>query len=188
MAAPSASATARSCILKPLNPRHKTLHVSLTTTSERFRFGRRAECEASFPNDHRISGVHASLLLDGNHHFAIEDTSVNGTFVMQERVPKHTRRALKSGDFFYLVIPDAELLQEGYTGSLTVNYVGYVFEETTPSPPPSTVSSTQQTTPAAIHDSSSSSRGGTAAAEPASFAAWWLTRMATDAQWARAAT
>ena len=73
MAVLSASATARSCVLKPLNPRHKTLHVSLTTTSERFRFGRRAECEASFPNDHRISGVHASLLLDGNHHFAIHE-------------------------------------------------------------------------------------------------------------------
>jgi predicted component of type VI protein secretion system len=116
-----------SCVLTPLNPRHATLAITLRV-NERHRFGRRTDCEQCFPTDFRISGVHASLLLEDGHFF-IEDSSQNGTFVNSERVARGTRRSLASGDFFYLVIPSVEALQAGYTGSLTSNFVGYRFEQ-----------------------------------------------------------
>ena len=114
-----------SCSLRPLNPRHKQIEVTLCS-KDRFRFGRRLDLEQSFPSDFRISSIHATLLVDGGM-IAVEDSSVNGTFVNGERVARNTRRALKSGDHMYLVIPDQALLQTGYMGSLTVNFVGYIF-------------------------------------------------------------
>lgn len=115
----------RSCLLRPLNPRHGRLEITLTTR-DAFRFGRSTECQQSFPTDYRISKVHCSLLLDGGQ-IVIEDHSVNGTYVNSERVT--TRRVLSPGDTIFLVIPDHALLsQAGYTGSLTQNFVGYAFD------------------------------------------------------------
>lgn len=117
--------TSCACTLRPLNPRHKFISLTLHRNGT-FRFGRRADCEVAFPSDFRISSIHASLLLDRDRVY-IEDTSVNGTYVNGERVPKNTRRALNSGDHIYFVIPDQSLLQAGYMGSLSQNFVGYVF-------------------------------------------------------------
>ncbi|KAL1520044.1 hypothetical protein AB1Y20_023520 [Prymnesium parvum] len=118
----------RECQLTPLNPRYPTIRLKLQP-QQRFRFGRRPECEQSFPNDFRISGVHATLLLDNSlpPNVLIEDSSVNGTFVNGVRVPRNQTCKLSSGDEIFLVIPNEKLLQHGYEGSLTTNFVGYYF-------------------------------------------------------------
>ena len=118
------------CILSPLNARHERLTVRLGP-ADKFRFGRRPGLEVSFPRDFRISSLHCTLLL-GDGGLAVEDSSSNGTFVNGERVPQHTRRMLNSGDQLFLVIPNNSLLQSGYSGSLTQNYVGYVVDVTWP--------------------------------------------------------
>ena len=54
------------------------------------------------------------------------------------RLAKGARHALASGDELYLVIPSQDLLTGvGYIGSLTTNFVGYLFEYTDglPGPP-----------------------------------------------------
>ena len=118
------------CVLKPLNARHKRLTVSLGP-ADRFRFGRREGLEVSFPEDFRISSLHCTLLLrDGG--VAVEDSSSNGTYVNGERVPRQTHRILNGGDQLFLVIPNNALLQSGYSGSLTQNFVGYVVELASP--------------------------------------------------------
>lgn len=119
------------CTLQPLNARLNTLYIELLS-NQRFRFGRHEECEQSFPSDKRISSLHASLILelreDGSACVAIEDSSVNGTFVNAERVPKGRRRRLQTGDEIYLVIPSQEMLhQTGYEGSLMGKFIGYSF-------------------------------------------------------------
>ena len=125
----------RSCWLQPVNPRHPSHRLTLYR-SDAFRLGRRVDCEQAFPNDFRISSVHASLVLVSSErastrsHLAIEDSSVNGTFVNGERVPRAASRELRSGDQIFLVIPDQALLQPGYMGSLTNNFVGYIFRYT----------------------------------------------------------
>jgi hypothetical protein len=132
------------CQLTPINPRFPTLRIKLHER-EVFRFGRHEDCEQSFPNDFRISGVHAMLLLGSGPDRAptilVEDSSVNGTFVNGERVPRRSNRTLATGDEIFLVIPNHKLLQQGYTGSLTTNFVGYYFEylstlDAAPSIPP----------------------------------------------------
>ena len=50
--------------LRSLNARHPARSLTLSA-NQTFRFGRRVDCEQSFPSDFRISGVHASLLLEG---------------------------------------------------------------------------------------------------------------------------
>jgi len=127
----AASSQAVCCTLQPLNARLSTLRIALTP-GQRFRFGRHAECEQSFPSDYRISSLHASLLLDvwddGTPCIAIEDSSINGTYINAERVPKGARLRLRSGDQLFLVIPSEELLHAtGYEGSLVAKFIGYVF-------------------------------------------------------------
>lgn len=123
----------RECLLTPINPRYPTLRLTLHQ-EERFRFGRHKECEQSFPNDFRISGVHATLMLEGvppsggKALIRLEDSSVNGTFVNGTRMPRKSHRTLASGDEIFFVIPNEKLLQQGYAGSLTTNFVGYFFE------------------------------------------------------------
>ena len=123
----------RECLLTPLNPRYPTLLLTLHQ-EERFRFGRHKDCEQSFPNDFRISGVHATLVLEGRPASSakptirLEDSSVNGTFVNGTRMPRKSQRTLASGDEIFFVIPNEKLLQQGYAGSLTTNFVGYFFE------------------------------------------------------------
>ena len=121
----------RSCLMTPINPRYPALRIKLHE-NQRFRFGRHNECEQSFPSDFRISGVHSTLLVreqpDSTLSFVVEDSSVNGTFVNGARVPRNSQRTLASGDEIFLVIPSQKLLQHGYTGSLTTNFVGYFFE------------------------------------------------------------
>jgi predicted component of type VI protein secretion system len=119
------------CTLQPLNARLNTLYIELLS-NQRFRFGRHEDCEQAFPSEKRISSLHASLILelreDGSPCVAIEDSSVNGTFVNAERVPKGRRRRLQTGDEIYLVIPSQELLhQTGYEGSLMGKFIGYSF-------------------------------------------------------------
>ena len=192
-----------SCVLRPLNPRHRTLHVTLRV-GERFRFGRKAECDQSFPSDYRISGLHAALMIEGGS-IVIVDSSANGTFVNRDRVPRGSWRPLVDGDCFYLVIPSIEVLQAGYTGSLTQKFVGYMFEQsdemydsmpaTAPAneslSPPSSVAQTADAAggPRAAMPPSDDARKrgsdavarssigddscGTVAVEHVSFAAWW---------------
>lgn len=122
------------CRLTPLNSRYPLLDVVLRQ-GERFRFGRHEGCDMAFPKDFRISSVHASLLVelaeDGGLRVAIEDSSVNGTFVNGQRVPRGMCRALFTGDEIFLVIPSQMLLQgSGYEGSLIANFVGYSFTYT----------------------------------------------------------
>ena len=122
------------CRLTPLNTRYPLLDVVLRQ-GERFRFGRHETCDMAFPKDFRISSVHASLLVelaeDGGLRVAIEDSSVNGTFVNGQRVPRGMCRALFTGDEIFLVIPSQMLLQgSGYEGSLIANFVGYSFTYT----------------------------------------------------------
>jgi hypothetical protein len=119
------------CTLQPLNARLNTLYIELLS-NQRFRFGRHEDCEQCFPSDKRISSLHASLILelreDGSPCVAIEDSSVNGTFVNAERVPKGHRRRLQTADEIYLVIPSQEMLhQTGYEGSLMGKFIGYSF-------------------------------------------------------------
>ena len=113
--------------LQPINMRHEVITLSIDDLRRQpFRFGRNIECERSFPQDYRISGVHATLVWDAAAtQLLIEDSSVNGTFVNGERVARGTRRALADQDLFFLVIPDPGMLQQGYTGSLITNLVGY---------------------------------------------------------------
>jgi hypothetical protein len=115
------------CTLKPLNPRLKPLQITLTGQTV-FRLGRHDHCEQSFPTDFRISGVHCSLRLEANQ-FVVVDSSVNGTYVNGIRVPQRSPQVLHNGDQIFLVIPDDALLTSGYTGSLTQNFVGYLFEQ-----------------------------------------------------------
>ena len=130
----------RSCRLSSINRRYPDLNLSLAPDG-RFRFGRHPECEQSFPKDFRISGVHATLAVGAAPSGAvveITDSSSNGTFVNGARLAKGARHALASGDELYLVIPSQDLLTGvGYIGSLTTNFVGYLFEYTDglPGPP-----------------------------------------------------
>ena len=130
----------RACKLSSINRRYPDLNLSLAPDG-RFRFGRHPECEQSFPKDFRISGVHATLAVGAAPSGAvveITDSSSNGTFVNGARLAKGARHALASGDELYLVIPSQDLLTGvGYIGSLTTNFVGYLFEYTDglPGPP-----------------------------------------------------
>ena len=130
----------RACKLSSINRRYPDLNLSLAPDG-RFRFGRHPECEQSFPKDFRISGVHATLAVGAAPSGAvveITDSSSNGTFVNGARLTKGARHALASGDELYLVIPSQDLLTGvGYIGSLTTNFVGYLFEYTDglPGPP-----------------------------------------------------
>ena len=117
----------RSIRLEALNPRHPTLESTLVG-SQRFRLGRKADCDIAFEGDFRISSVHASFLLDETHAgrwppVLVQDTSVNGTWVNGVRVPRNSRRALQDEDQVFLVIPN----RDAQAGSLTTSYVGYVF-------------------------------------------------------------
>ena len=87
---------------------------------------------AAAPKGHLCDACVAlnSMKHDTRGQLAIEDLSSNGTFVNGERVPRSQRRGLRSGDQIYLVIPNQDLLQAGYVGSLTSNFVGYIFSYT----------------------------------------------------------
>jgi len=156
--------------LHALNPRHPRLALRLHA-GESFRFGRRIECEQCFPSDHRISGVHASLRLDGGH-VVLHDHSVNGTYVNSARLAHGTGRALEGGDSFYLVIPSAEILQKGYTGSLTQSFVGYLFElEPAPAAAPAALAADDTAAPEAEADRALAAAGAVQLAVPAAPAA-----------------
>ena len=120
-------------VLTPLNPRHGPIRLLVDTLREKpFRFGRNVECEQSYSHDYRISGLHAQLSwtdvssssADGGS-LVITDSSVNGTFVNGKRVERGGSHEIADLDAFYLVIPDPGLLLQGYTGSLSTNFVGY---------------------------------------------------------------
>ena len=116
-------------VLHPLNPSLLPVHLSLDAQDDIFRFGRHTDCQLAFPADFRISSFHAHLVRSQTEdRIAIVDTSVNGTFVNGDRVPRNERRTLQSGDEIFLVIPNREMLvTSGYQGSLTGNFVGYTF-------------------------------------------------------------
>ena len=142
----------RACKLSSINRRYPDLNLSLAPDG-RFRFGRHPECEQSFPKDFRISGVHATLAVGAAPSGAvveITDSSSNGTFVNGARLAKGARHALASGDELYLVIPSQDLLTGvGYIGSLTTNFVGYLFEYTDGLPGPPRAAAAAAAVPAA---------------------------------------
>ena len=54
----------------------------------------------------------------------IEDSSVNGTFLNGERLPRGDKRELSHGDQIFLIIPRQEALDRYGGTSLHKNFVG----------------------------------------------------------------
>ena len=171
----------RSCRLSSINRRYPDLNLSLAPDG-RFRFGRHPECEQSFPKDFRISGVHATLAVGAAPSGAvveITDSSSNGTFVNGARLAKGARHALASGDELYLVIPSQDLLTGvGYIGSLTTNFVGYLFEYTDglPGPPRAAAAAAAAVSAAPPEPGSPSAIGRDHAVRQTTDAPSWISR------------
>ena len=183
----------RACKLSSINRRYPDLNLSLAPDG-RFRFGRHPECEQSFPKDFRISGVHATLAVGAAPSGAvveITDSSSNGTFVNGARLAKGARHALASGDELYLVIPSQDLLTGvGYIGSLTTNFVGYLFEYTDGLPgPPRAAAAAAAAVPAAPPEPGSPSAiGRDHAVRQTTDAPSWISRQPLELPGAACAT